>query len=185
MTEPADEAGGVAEGLSRGRHPIILVAENEPHHRFVLRRVFRTVELDVDLRFVNDGIELLAYLEQAGEFAKPAAAPWPDLVLMDLHMPRLDGIGALQAMRARRRLRTIPTIMFSSSNQPHHIDDAYASGANAYLVKVGDFRELVAHLRGMIAFWLKAARLPRPPEQQPEQQPGRQPDEPPAMGVEP
>ncbi len=177
MTEPADEVGGAADGPSRGRHPVILVAENEPHHRFVLRRVFRTVALDVELRFVSDGIELLDYLERAGEFARPAAAPWPDLVLMDLHMPRLDGIGALQTMRARRRLRTIPTIMFSSSNQPHHIDDAYASGANAYLVKVGDFQELVVHLRGMIAFWLKAARLPRPPR--------RQPDEPPATAVEP
>ena len=163
MAEPADDAGGVAGPSSAARHPVILVAENEAHHRFVLRRVFRSVDLDVELRFVNDGQELLDYLEHVGDFVPPAPAPWPDLVLMDLHMPRLDGIGALQTMRARRRLRTIPTIVFSSSNQPHHVDDAYASGANAYLVKVGDFQELVAHLRGMIAFWLKAALLPRAP----------------------
>ena len=143
--------------------PTILVAEDDEQHRFVLRRVFRAVELAVDLRFVNDGQELLDYLERAGGAMLPDM-PWPDLVLIDLHMPRLDGISTLQAMRTRASLRTVPSIVFSSSDQPHHIDRAYASGANAYLVKVGDFKELVGQLRGMIAFWLKAAKLPRRPE---------------------
>jgi DNA-binding NarL/FixJ family response regulator len=66
-------------------------------------------------------------------------------------------------MRADRSLRVLPVIVFSSSDQPRHVDQAYASGANAYLVKAGDFRELVRHLRGMSAFWLQAARLPRSP----------------------
>lgn len=143
--------------------PMILVAENDEQHRFVLRRVFRAIALEVELRFVHDGQALLDYLEHAGGPADPDA-PWPQLVLIDLHMPRLDGIGALQAMRMRDRLRTVPTIVFSSSDQPHHVDQAYASGANAYLVKVGDFNQLVTHLRGMIGFWLKAARLPRRPQ---------------------
>jgi len=143
--------------------PIILVAENDAQHRFVLRRVFRTVDLDAELRFVTNGQELLDYLECKGEFAQAGAAPWPDLVLLDLHMPQLDGLGALRTMRAHPRMRGIPTIMFSSSDQAHHIDHAYASGANAYLVKVGDFKELVSELQHMIAFWFKAARLPRRP----------------------
>ena len=154
--------------------PTILVAENDEQHRFVLRRVFRAIALEVDLRFVHDGQALLDYLEAAGGPADPDR-PWPQLVLIDLHMPRLDGIGALEAMRVRHRLSTVPTIVFSSSDQPHHVDQAYASGANAYLVKVGDFNQLVAHLRGMIGFWLKAARLPRrPDETRPE--PARVPD---------
>ncbi len=147
-----------------GTSPTILVAENDEQHRFVLRRVFRAIALGVDLRFVHDGQALLDYLEVAGGPADPER-PWPQLVLIDLHMPRLGGIGALQAMRMRDRLRTVPTIVFSSSDQPHHVDQAYASGANAYLVKVGDFNQLVTHLRGMVGFWLKAARLPRPPNE--------------------
>lgn len=143
---------------------LILVAENEENHRFILRRVFRTVGLDVQLRFVNDGQEMLDYLERTGAYTADGAAPWPDLVLVDLHMPRLDGLGALKAMRRSERLRMLPVIIFSSSDQPHHVDQAYASGANAYLVKVGDFDQLVSHLRGMVEFWLQAARLPRPPE---------------------
>jgi two-component system response regulator len=152
--------------------PIILVAENDAQHRFVLRRVFRAaIDLEAELRFVTNGQELLDYLEGKGEFAQAGAAPWPDLVLLDLHMPQLDGLSALEMMRAHPRMRGVPTIMFSSSDQAHHIDRAYASGANAYLVKVGDFKELVAELQHMIAFWFKAARLPR--------QPGP-PDDPPA-----
>ena len=154
---------GGTGGLSAGG-PTILVAENDEQHRFVLRRVFRAIGMGVELRFVNDGQALLDYLERAAGPVDPDT-PWPQLVLVDLHMPRLDGIGALQAMRMRDRLRAMPTIVFSSSDQPHHVDQAYASGANAYLVKVGDFNQLVAHLRGMIGFWLEAARLPRRPNE--------------------
>ena len=155
-----------------GGGPTILVAENDEQHRFVLRRVFRAIAMGVELRFVNDGQALLDYLEQAADPDAPLETPWPQLVLIDLHMPRLDGIGALQAMRMRDRLRAVPTIVFSSSDQPHHVDQAYASGANAYLVKVGDFNQLVTHLRGMIGFWLEAARLPRRPD---EMKPGTRP----------
>jgi two-component system response regulator len=155
--------------------PIILVAEDDAHHRFVLRRVFRTVGLEADLRFVQDGQELLDYLEHRGIHADEATSPWPDLVLIDLHMPRLGGIATLQAMRASATLRTVPAIVFSSSDQPHHIERAYASGANAYLVKVGDFKDLVSHLRGMVSFWLRAAKLPRRPAPS-----ARGPGEPPA-----
>lgn len=146
---------------------LILVAENEENHRFILRRVFRTVGLDVRLQFVNDGQEMLDYLERTGAYAADGMAPWPDLVLVDLHMPRLGGMAALKAMRQNERLRMLPVVIFSSSDQPHHVDEAYASGANAYLVKVGDFDQLVAHLRGMVEFWLQTVRLPRPPEQLP------------------
>ncbi len=142
-------------------NPTILVAEDDEAHRFVLRRVFRTAGFEADLRFVGDGQELLDYLHRRGLHDDEQASPWPDLVLVDLHMPRLGGLEALQAIRGSPALRTVPAIVFSSSDQPHHIDNAYASGANAYLVKVGDFDELVSHLRGLVSFWLKAARLPR------------------------
>ncbi len=141
--------------------PTVLVAEDDEAHRFVLRRVFRTAGFEVDLRFVGDGQELLDYLHRRPPHDDEQGSPWPDLVLVDLHMPRLGGLEALQALRASPALRTVPAIVFSSSDQPHHVDSAYASGANAYLVKVGDFDELVSHLRGLVSFWLKAARLPR------------------------
>jgi CheY-like chemotaxis protein len=145
-----------------GSPPLILVAEDDHHHRFVLRRVFAAVGMEAELRFVSNGRELLGTLERCR--SEPSDAnPWPHLVLLDLHMPGMGGIETLEAMRADRTLRVLPVIVFSSSDHPHHIDQAYASGANAYLVKVGDFRELVRHLRGLSAFWLHAARLPRVP----------------------
>lgn len=152
---------------SRSGVPVILVAEDDQQHRFVLKRVFKAIDIEAQLQFVNDGQDLLDYLELAGRHAEEGVAPWPDLVLIDLHMPRLDGLTALQIMRARHHMRTVPTIVFSTSDTPQHIDSAYASGANAYLVKVADFKELVSHLRGMVAFWLRAARLPRKPSSDP------------------
>jgi two-component system, response regulator len=144
------------------RRPLILAAENDPSHRFVTRRLFAAVGVEADLHFVSNGRELLDYLERCK--AEPSDAhPWPHFVLLDLHMPEMGGIEALKAMRADGSLRVLPVIVFSSSDQPRHVDQAYASGANAYLVKAGNFRELVRHLRGMSTFWLEAARLPRVP----------------------
>ncbi|MGI4796363.1 MAG: response regulator [Janthinobacterium lividum] len=141
--------------------PTVLVAENEEPHRFVLKRVFRRLGIEVRLQFVEDGQQLLDYLTRSGIYADTEKSPWPDLVLIDLHMPRLGGIEALEVMHASAALCIVPTIVFSSSNSPHHIDQAYASGANAYLVKAGDFNELATHLRAMMTFWLQVARLPR------------------------
>ncbi|MGI4801326.1 MAG: response regulator [Janthinobacterium lividum] len=145
------------------RIPTLLVAEDEEPHRFVLKRIFRNLGIKVQVQFVQDGQQLLDYLTRSGIYANPDMSPWPDLIMLDLHMPRLGGMGALKTMRASKALRSVPTIIFSTSDSPHHINEAYASGANAYLVKVGDFKELVTHLRGMIAFWLQVSRLPPPP----------------------
>lgn len=145
------------------RIPILLIAENEQPHRLVLKRVFRHLGINVQLQFVDDGQQLLDYLTHNRIYADAEISPWPDLILLDLHMPRLSGIEVLNAMRANKTFRSIPTIVFSSSDSPHHISEAYASGANAYLVKVGDFNELVERLQQMIVFWLQVSRLPSPP----------------------
>ncbi|MCQ8240355.1 response regulator [Rhizosaccharibacter radicis] len=166
-----ERQAGPAPDRSDGGRPVILVAENDPHHRFVLRRVFRTLPFDGELRFVLDGQELIDYLMRQGDFREelvPAVeTPWPHMVLIDLHMPRLNGMEALERMRHEPSLRSLPVVMFSSSDQPHHVDQAYAAGANAYLVKVGDTKQLVSHLRGLAAFWLYAAKLPRQPSRAP------------------
>ncbi|MGI4796808.1 MAG: response regulator [Janthinobacterium lividum] len=145
------------------RIPVLLIAENEEPHRFVLKRVFRHLGSNVQLQFVDNGQQLLDYLTHSRICADAKISPWPDLILLDLHMPQLGGIEVLNIMRGSKTFRPIPTIVFSSSDSPHHISEAYASGANAYLVKVGDFKELVTNLRRMTAFWLQVSRLPSPP----------------------
>jgi len=148
------------ERLSQGR-PVVLVAEDDADHRFVLQRLFSVLRVDVDLRFVTNGIEMLGYLRDC-RLRPEGAAGWPRFILLDLHMPQMDGLEALRQMRADHALRSMPAVVFSSSNEPAQIERAYAAGANAYLVKVGDFRRLVSDLRGLAAFWLEAARVPEP-----------------------
>lgn len=148
------------------RLPMILVAEDDPGHRFILQRIFASIGVEAELRFVGNGRAMLDYLAAARAAPSPEN-PWPHFALLDLHMPGLGGIDTLREMRADRAMGMLPVIAFSSSEQQHHIDDAYAVGANAYLVKVGDFKALMRDLSGMFGFWLRAARVPLPPASAP------------------
>lgn len=158
-----------AEGPDTRERRLVLVAEDNEMHQMVLRRVMREVEKDaavrLDLEFVGDGEKLLARLRAAQTRRRddgPDATPGiPDVVLLDLHMPNLSGLDVLKALAADESLRRIPVVVLSSSDQAHHVDEAYASGANAYLVKLGDHVELAAQMRRFSAFWLETAQLPR------------------------
>ena len=139
----------------------ILVAEDNEAHRLVLRRVMMDARPDrpFELTFVGTGRELIERLR-----VEPAGmTSMPDVVLLDLHMPGLSGLDTLRVLRADERLRAIPVVILSSSDQARHIDEAYLSGANAYLVKLGDRAELTAQMRRFADFWLDTAVLPGTP----------------------
>jgi CheY-like chemotaxis protein len=135
----------------------ILVAEDNQAHQLVLRRVMRDVRPGAppDLSFVDNGQELIDHLAAA-----EAAAPSPDVILLDLHMPGLSGMETLRILRDDERWRAIPVVILSSSDQAKHIDEAYLGGANAYLVKLGDRAELTEQMRRFAEFWLDTALLP-------------------------
>ena len=139
-----------------GRRRTILAAEDNAAHQLVLRRVMRSVKgADlIDLRFAGNGRELMAVLE---------AGARPDLVLLDLHMPLMDGGETLAAIRSDPRLCTMPVVMLSSSSERHHVELAYRNGANAYLIKRGEYRVLLDQMQDFVTFWLGRAVLPGPP----------------------
>ena len=132
---------------------MILAAEDNATHQQVLKRVLGAVagEGAIDLRFVGNGRELIQTL---------ADGALPDLVLLDLHMPFMGGTETVAAMRADPRLRLVPVVMLSSSGERHHIEAAYRNGANAYLVKRGEYNVLLDQMRHGVTFWLETARLP-------------------------
>lgn len=135
----------------------ILIAEDNPAHQLVLRRVMRDARPDTppELTFVGNGQEILDHLAAADP-----AAPAPDVILLDLHMPGLSGMETLRALREDGRWRAIPVVILSSSDHARHIDEAYLGGANAYLVKLGDRTELTEQMRRFAEFWLDTALLP-------------------------
>lgn len=111
----------------------ILVAEDEPNEAFFLERMFRETAPELDLAFVADGHAAVAYLEKCGE--GPDLQPPPDVLLVDLRMPGLDGFGVLEWVRSRDAHRQMLRVVLTGSEDPRDLHRAYQLGANAYLKK--------------------------------------------------
>jgi CheY-like chemotaxis protein len=120
----------------------ILVAEDDATDAFFLQRAFNRAGIPVKLHFVRDGQEALDYLEGKGPFSDRAAHPLPDLLLLDLKMPRLDGFDVLTWLRGQPTLRNLEVVIFSGSDESRDVSRAYGLGATAYLVKPHSVEEL-------------------------------------------
>ena len=118
-----------------------------------------------DLRFVRDGEELFDYLRGTGEFAGSQAGPRPDLILLDLKMPRKDGREALCELKADPRFRQIPVVALTTSAASDDVEFSYTAGVNAYITKPATFRGLVAVLAAIAKYWLEVVELPPKPRE--------------------
>ena len=135
---------------------VLLVEDNEADVRLT-REALRESGDEVRLSAVADGDKAIAFLRREEGFAD---APRPDLVLLDLNLPRKSGLEVLDEMRADAALAPIPVIMLTSSGAQSDVEAAYARGANAFVVKpleLDAFMDLIGAIRG---FWLEVARLP-------------------------
>lgn len=113
-----------------------------------------------DLRWVQDGEELMDYLLQRGEFKDPAESPPPDLVLLDLNMPRKDGRTVLREIKEDPRLRCLPIIVLTTSDADHDIETSYELGANSYIIKRDSFKAFRDVMEQVTAYWFGVVRLP-------------------------
>lgn len=109
---------------------------------------------------VHDGVELLDYLHGLGAYENRENAPLPTLILLDLNMPKLDGYGALRALKADEALASIPVVIITTSASPTDVETAYRTGAQSYIVKPSSFSALVDKLRVSGAYWFEVAAIP-------------------------
>jgi len=109
----------------------ILVVEDDPDDAFLVRRAFARTHPHVHLHFASDGEQAVEYLSREA----PQAASLPDIVLLDLKLPRMSGLELLKWLRASPRLRRLPVVVLTSSRERKDVDEAYDLGANSYLVK--------------------------------------------------
>ena len=133
----------------------ILVAEDDLTDAYFFERAFKRAGIPVVLHFVRDGQEVLDYLQGVGQFADRTAHPVPQLVLLDLKMPRLDGFEVLEWVRKQPGFNGLQMVIFSSSDEPRNINRAYDLGANWYLVKPHSMEELNALVGRFKKFWLE------------------------------
>ena len=143
------------------RQPItILMAEDDPEDHLLTQDGFEESRLVNDLRFVEDGEELMNYLRRRGEYSAPARSPRPGLILLDLNMPRKDGREALEEIKAEPSLCRIPIVVLTTSEADEDIVRSYQLGANSYITKPVTFKGLVAALRALEAYWFEVVELP-------------------------
>jgi CheY-like chemotaxis protein len=139
----------------------ILVAEDDSTDAFFLQRAFNRAGIPIALHFVRDGQEAVDYLQGKGQFADRMRHPLPQLVLLDLKMPRLDGFEVLGWIRQQPDLSKLVIVIFSSSGEPRDINRAYGLGANSYIVKPHSMEELMELVGRFKKHWLEGENQPR------------------------
>jgi CheY-like chemotaxis protein len=143
------------------RRPItILMADDDADDRQLTKEAFDEARLGNDLRFVEDGVELLDYMNRRGKFADTALSPRPSLILLDLNMPRKDGREALRELKADPRFRAIRVIILTTSKAEEDIARTYELTATSYIAKPVTFDALVDVVRTLGKYWLEIVELP-------------------------
>ena len=147
--------------MSTPPRPItILMADDDPDDRLMTREAFEESRLANDLRFVQDGEELMDYLKRRGPYADPETSPRPGLILLDLNMPRKDGREALKEIKADPDLRRIRVIIMTTSKAEEDIFRTYDLSAASYVTKPVTFEALVDVIRTLGKYWLEIVELP-------------------------
>ncbi|MFO0850538.1 MAG: response regulator [Gemmataceae bacterium] len=138
----------------------ILMADDDPDDRHLTKEAFAESHLANDLRFVEDGEELMDYLHRRGKFADPAAAPRPSIILLDLNMPRKDGREALEEIKADPQFRGIRVIVMTTSKAEEDIIRSYDLSAASYITKPVTFDALLDVVKTLGKYWLEIVELP-------------------------
>jgi two-component system response regulator len=133
---------------------VLLVEDNPDDAEFTLRAL-RRAHVALAVVHLEDGIEALEFVLGTGAHAARADARLPRLMLLDLNLPRLDGLGVLRRLKADARGRVLPVIVLTSSVDPRDVREAYRLGVNSYIVKPGDYTALVAKLGDLVRYWLQ------------------------------
>ena len=139
---------------------VIVMAEDDADDRLLIKDALAECQWNAEIRFVENGEQLMDYLQHKGRFTDPETAPRPGLVILDLNMPRKDGREALREMKASADLRRIPVVVLTTSHADTDIERIYDLGANSFISKPLDFQSLVNLMRLLGQYWFKAVELP-------------------------
>jgi CheY-like chemotaxis protein len=139
---------------------VILLVEDRDDDIVLVRRAFAKAKIPNPLHAVKDGEEAIAYLAGEIPFTDRKAYPLPDLILLDLKMPGIDGFETLRWIRQQPDFRNIPVIVLTTSEDLRDVNKAYAAGANSFLLKPFDFENSIELARMIHDYWLKSSRLP-------------------------
>jgi CheY-like chemotaxis protein len=141
--------------------PVLLIVDDDPGDRELASRAIINTGIPCTIQTVEDGEQARDYLLNRGEFQDASQSPKPDLILLDLNMPRMGGREFLAALqREVPNPERIVVVVFSTSSHPEEILESYSLGAKSYLVKPGDIDALEQIMRSTIEYWFERVKLP-------------------------
>ncbi|NKN32070.1 response regulator [Marichromatium bheemlicum] len=138
----------------------VLLIEDDPAHAEITRRGLEAKHLPTRLTHVEDGQAALDYLFRQGRFSDPESSPRPDLILLDLRLPKVAGLEVLRRIKADTQLRRIPVVVLSTSAAPPDVLGAYSNQASSYLVKPTDYETFAQLFDSLKHYWLAWNRYP-------------------------
>jgi CheY-like chemotaxis protein len=144
---------------SASRHINILIADDDPDDRLLTREALIQSNTPSRIFFVEDGEELLDYLLGRGKF-KNNTDPTPDLILLDLNMPKKSGVEALQEIKSNHTLRHIPIVVLTTSKEEEDIYRTYDLGVNSFITKPVTYDSLINTMRILGKYWFEVVQLP-------------------------
>ena len=142
------------QNSTHGEALVILLIEDNPAHAELIRRNFETHRIANRLYHVTDGEMALEYLFRRGAYADPERSPRPHLILLDLRLPKIDGLEVLKVIKTSQELRPIPVVILTTSEAEQDVLRAYQQHANSYLVKPVDFHQFTELMEELGFYWL-------------------------------
>lgn len=133
---------------------VFLMVEDNPRDEALTRRALAKSNIINEIVVAHDGVEALDYLSGTGVFAGRDISVMPQLVLLDLKLPRMDGLEVLRKLRADKRTRRLPVVVFTSSSQEEDVISSYSLGANSYVRKPVEFEQFLEATKQLGLYWL-------------------------------
>ena len=137
----------------------ILIADDDTDDRLFMEQALRQNEYSQSIHFVEDGEELMAYLRREGPYNEENA-PWPNLLILDLNMPRKNGFQALEEIKDDPQLRRLPVIVMTTSSADEDVVKTYNLGVNSFVTKPFNFNRLVEIVGTLKTYWMDTVKLP-------------------------
>ena len=138
---------------------VLLVEDNPDDAEFTLRAL-RKANVALRVALAEDGVKALEFVFGTGSHAQRAGAALPRVVLLDLKLPKIDGLEVLRRIKSDTRTRALPIVVLTSSRERRDIQACYLGGANSYIVKPVEYAELIAKLGDLVRYWLQLNETP-------------------------
>jgi two-component system response regulator len=139
---------------------VLVMVDDDEDDCLLVEAALYEAYLKCDFHCLQDGAEMLDYLNRSGRYQDPESAPRPDLIFLDLNLPRMNGRAVLKKLKSDERFRAIPVIILTTSNHEDDVAFCYDMGANTYIVKEASFAGLRAALKVVRDYWVDNSILP-------------------------